>query len=51
MPASQQHSDASTPMGANLIGNGATFRVWAPAADHVYGALGGAAGYQLHADG
>jgi 1,4-alpha-glucan branching enzyme len=46
MPASQQHIDASTPMGANLVGNGATFRVWAPAADHVYVALGGAAGYQ-----
>ena len=46
MPASQQHIDASTPMGANLVGNGATFRVWAPAADHVYVALGGAAGYR-----
>ena len=46
MAASQDHIHASTPMGANLIGNGATFRVWAPAADHVYVALGGAAGYQ-----
>lgn len=46
MPASQQHIDASTPMGANLVGNGATFRVWAPAADHAYVALGGAAGHQ-----
>ncbi len=36
MPASQQHIVPSTPMGANLIGNGATFRVWAPGALHVY---------------
>ena len=29
-------------MGANLVGDGATFRVWAPRATHVYVALGGA---------
>ena len=33
-------------MGANLIGDGATFRVWAPRATHVYVALGGADEYQ-----
>ena len=33
-------------MGANLIGDGATFRVWAPRATHVYVALGGADDYQ-----
>jgi 1,4-alpha-glucan branching enzyme len=34
--ASQLHIDASTPMGANLVEGGATFRVWAPAAIDVY---------------
>jgi 1,4-alpha-glucan branching enzyme len=33
-------------MGANLVADGATFRVWAPGAHHVYVALDGAAGYQ-----
>ncbi len=46
MPAPQEHITASTPMGANLTGDGATFRVWAPGAEHVYVALDGAAGYQ-----
>lgn len=32
MSASQEHISDGTPMGANLIGEGATFRVWAPAA-------------------
>lgn len=32
----QEHITANTPMGANLIANGATFRVWAPAAEKVY---------------
>jgi 1,4-alpha-glucan branching enzyme len=43
MPASLQHIDASTPMGANLIGDGATFRVWAPHAHsvHVIGEFNG----------
>lgn len=36
MPASQDHISSSTPMGANLIGGGATFRVWAPAAHEVH---------------
>lgn len=36
MPASQQHITASTPMGANLVDGGATFRVWAPRAREVY---------------
>ncbi|KPJ95850.1 MAG: 1,4-alpha-glucan branching protein [Gammaproteobacteria bacterium SG8_11] len=29
-PVTQEHISADTPMGANLIANGATFRVWAP---------------------
>ena len=41
MSASQAHITPSTPMGANLIADGATFRVWAPRALHVYVALGG----------
>ena len=36
MPASLDHLDAATPMGATLVGNGATFRVWAPNALAVY---------------
>src|SRR5262245_3885841 len=32
MPAPLTHISPDTPMGANLIGNGATFRVWAPRA-------------------
>jgi 1,4-alpha-glucan branching enzyme len=36
MPASQQHIGPGTPMGANLVGGGATFRVWAPAAKQVF---------------
>jgi 1,4-alpha-glucan branching enzyme len=35
MPASQDHVTADTPMGANLIANGATFRVWAPNASGI----------------
>ena len=46
LTASQTHIAPSTPMGANLIGDGATFRVWAPRATHVYVALGGADDYQ-----
>jgi 1,4-alpha-glucan branching enzyme len=43
MPISQSHITASTAMGANLNGNGATFRVWAPDAEAVYvnGMFGG----------
>ncbi len=36
MPASQEHITPQTPMGANLVAGGATFRVWAPTADDVY---------------
>ena len=36
MPASQQHITSATPMGANLVGGGATFRVWAPRARKVH---------------
>ena len=36
MPASLNHIHPVTPMGANLIANGATFRVWAPQARAVY---------------
>ena len=33
MPASLDHIYPGTPMGANLIADGATFRVWAPFAE------------------
>jgi 1,4-alpha-glucan branching enzyme len=46
MPASQQYISNNTPMGANLIADGATFRVWAPNAEHVYVALNGVRNYQ-----
>ena len=36
MPASLDHISSGTPMGANLIAGGATFRVWAPHARSVY---------------
>ena len=36
MPTSQEYIDPPTPMGANLVADGATFRVWAPAARAVY---------------
>jgi 1,4-alpha-glucan branching enzyme len=36
MPLSQEHITPQTPMGANLIANGATFRVWAPFAREVW---------------
>lgn len=36
MPASQQYIDRSTPLGANLIAEGATFRTWAPNALEIY---------------
>jgi 1,4-alpha-glucan branching enzyme len=36
MAASQDHITSTTPMGANLVGGGATFRVWAPAAEAVF---------------
>ncbi|HEV8310743.1 MAG TPA: alpha amylase C-terminal domain-containing protein, partial [Methylomirabilota bacterium] len=36
MPASLTHISAGTPMGANLVAGGATFRVWAPRAQAVH---------------
>lgn len=43
MPASLSHIHRGTPMGANLIADGATFRVWAPNARavHVLGEFNG----------
>lgn len=41
MAASQEHISDATPMGGRLVANGATFRVWAPGAEHVYVALAG----------
>lgn len=46
MPASQVGISANTPMGAILVPGGATFRVWAPRAEHVYVALGDTTAYQ-----
>jgi 1,4-alpha-glucan branching enzyme len=45
MPVTQDNVTTSTRMGANLVADGATFRVWAPAAEHVYVVLGGARAY------
>jgi 1,4-alpha-glucan branching enzyme len=39
MPASQDHITPDTPLGASLVAGGATFRVWAPAAQAVHVAL------------
>lgn len=36
MPAALDHIRADTPMGANLVADGATFRVWAPNARSVH---------------
>jgi 1,4-alpha-glucan branching enzyme len=43
MPASLDYVHPGTPMGANLVGDGATFRVWAPEARsvHVIGEFNG----------
>lgn len=51
MPVTQQHVSPSTPMGANLAGDGATFRVWAPRARavHVVGRFNGVADWQPNA--
>jgi 1,4-alpha-glucan branching enzyme len=46
MSASQQFISDSTPMGAALTGNGATFRVWAPNAEHVNVVLNAGSSYQ-----
>jgi 1,4-alpha-glucan branching enzyme len=49
MPASSKHITLSTSMGANLIADGATFRVWAPNATavHVRGSFNG---FQIRED-
>ena len=39
MPASQSNITSNTPLGANLVPGGATFRTWAPTALEVYIAL------------
>jgi 1,4-alpha-glucan branching enzyme len=36
VPTSQQHIGPNTPLGATLVGGGATFRAWAPRASAVY---------------
>src|SRR6266404_4802229 len=36
MAASQKHLNSNTPLGANLVDGGATFRTWAPLAQEVY---------------
>jgi 1,4-alpha-glucan branching enzyme len=36
MVVSQDNINSSTPLGANLINSGATFRIWAPRANAVY---------------
>lgn len=46
MAASQDHIHESTPMGANLVANGATFRVWAPGANEIHVVLGGVDHFQ-----
>jgi 1,4-alpha-glucan branching enzyme len=52
MPASQHHITSTTRMGANLIGGGATFRVWAPTARAVYvnGHFGGVDRFSMDTD-
>jgi 1,4-alpha-glucan branching enzyme len=46
MPASQDHINPATPLGADLIGGGVTLRFWAPGAERVHVAFGGVSGYQ-----
>jgi 1,4-alpha-glucan branching enzyme len=46
MPASQQFITGSTPMGATVVKGGATFRVWAPDAEHLYVVLNAGATYK-----
>lgn len=40
MSASQANINSNTPLGANLVAEGATFRTWAPKAQEVYVVLG-----------
>jgi 1,4-alpha-glucan branching enzyme len=49
MAASLDHIDADTPMGANLVADGATFRVWAPNATTVH-VCGSFNGFQIQDD-
>lgn len=46
MAVSQRFVTADTPVGATLVEGGATFRVWAPRAAHVYVARGPSRTYQ-----
>lgn len=46
MPLSQEHISADTPLGANLVAGGVTFRTWAPKALQVYLALDHPSGTQ-----
>ena len=46
MPTSQDHIDANTPMGANLVAGRATFRAWVPRAKARHG-LGDFNGWTL----
>jgi 1,4-alpha-glucan branching enzyme len=39
MPVSQLNITTNTPLGANIVSGGVTFRTWAPAARQVYIAL------------
>jgi 1,4-alpha-glucan branching enzyme len=52
MPVSQNHISSNTAMGANLVANGATFRVWAPDAEAVYvnGMFGGTSVFSKDTD-
>lgn len=52
MTITPNHVSCSTPMGATLIGGGATFRVWAPRARDVYlvGEFAGKPVWQARAD-
>jgi 1,4-alpha-glucan branching enzyme len=43
---SQLYIDAATPMGTRVVPGGATFHVWAPAAEHVYVVVGGVDDYR-----
>ncbi|MEV6597538.1 alpha amylase C-terminal domain-containing protein [Actinoplanes sp. NPDC051346] len=46
MPAVQDHITSRTPMGATRVADGVTVRFWAPAAERVHVAFGGAVGYR-----
>src|SRR5579859_7533680 len=52
MPLPQTNISPSTPMGANLVARGATFRVWGPSATAVYlnGTFGGVSRWTTNSD-